>query len=39
MPLEKFAPRKSFKIENEQALHSEKALLVMHSIIAELTVN
>ncbi|GHT85191.1 hypothetical protein FACS1894137_09160 [Spirochaetia bacterium] len=37
-PLEKLHPRlNTFKEENEQAINSEKALLVMHSLIAYIT--
>jgi hypothetical protein len=38
MPLEDLKPRpNTFKEENEQAINSEKALLVIHSLIADIT--
>ena len=38
MPLEKLYPRlKTFKEENEQAINAERAVLIMHSLIAEIT--
>jgi uncharacterized protein YjbI with pentapeptide repeats len=37
-PLEQLLPRlNTFKEENEQAMNSEKALLVLHSLIADIT--
>ncbi|MDR0864162.1 MAG: pentapeptide repeat-containing protein [Candidatus Symbiothrix sp.] len=37
MPIEKLEKRNTFKEENKQAMNSEKALLVIHSVIAEIT--